>query len=189
MATSGSEKPDKESEHRASIDSEYDSDPRTSADIRHHDRETIAAEEEAERLLTGDQEKSQDAGGLAHIFRLDEGEHKRSRRRQRRKDRESRSHNGENELLYKAEEGNRSSSAESSANSSEVDMGRMRQTHAKRKVCGLDYKLLRVFADIYAVQMLVLQPVCCCPHSHHRGLSRTPLWRIQGITFQGLDRV
>lgn len=121
-------------DHHYSVDSDSGSDSRTSADVARHDRETITAEEEAERLLTGDQEKPQDARRLARMFRRDERDQKRSRRRQRRKDRRSGRHNGESELLYKVEEGARSSSAESSPNSSEVDMGRIRQAHAKRKV-------------------------------------------------------
>lgn len=138
MSTPQTEKPDVAVEGlpRDSIDSEYDSDLRTSADVQGHDRDTITAEEEAERLLAVGRERPQEVGGLAHMFRRDgdESNQKRSRRRQRRKDRRSRGYNGESELLYKVEEGGRSSSAESSANSSEVDIGRMRHMHAKRKV-------------------------------------------------------
>ncbi|KAK4507817.1 hypothetical protein PRZ48_001552 [Zasmidium cellare] len=131
MTTPQSKQPDEPAGH----DSDHETDSRTSADVQRHDRETIEAEEEAERLLTGEDEKAQDVGGLAHIFQRDgkEDDHKRSRRRHRKTGRRSRGGNDESELLYKVEEGGRSSSAESSANSSEVDLGRMREVHAKRK--------------------------------------------------------
>lgn len=121
-----------------SVGSDNETDSRTSADVQRHDRETIEAEEEAERLLAGGQDRSQDVRGLAHIFGREgtERDHKRSRRRQRKAGRRSRGGNEESELLYKVEEGGRSSSAESSANSSEVDLARVSggEVRAKRKV-------------------------------------------------------
>jgi hypothetical protein len=99
---------------------------RTSEDVRRHDHETLNAEEEAERLLGGEKEGE---SRLKALFKRDgesRSERKKSRRKRRREGR------GEKrELMYEMEEGGpRSSSAESS----EVDMQRLGEMQAKRKV-------------------------------------------------------
>lgn len=100
---------------------------RTSGEVRQHDRETITAEE-AERLLTPS-EKQRDQ----HHQERDGDSDK---RRKRRKSGWLGERDGETAVLYKVERGGgRSSSAESSANSSEVDIQHLAKTDAKRKVC------------------------------------------------------
>ncbi|KAF2172523.1 hypothetical protein M409DRAFT_17756 [Zasmidium cellare ATCC 36951] len=159
MTAPQSKKPD-EPVGNDSMDSDNETASRTSADVQRHDRDTIETEEEAERSLAGDPEKTQDVGGLAHIFRRDgnEGDHKRSRRRQRKAGRRSRGGNDESELLYKVEEGGRSSSAESSANSSEADLGRIRQVHAKRKSskCSRVSRFAAIFVGITVAFLALL---------------------------------
>ncbi|KXT12754.1 hypothetical protein AC579_679 [Pseudocercospora musae] len=96
--------------------------PRTSDDLRRHDRETIAAEEEAERLLTGSEK---DGPGLTSLFRRvgQPKDEKRVSSRRRRKSSWRRSRGGEDgELVYKVEEGGRSSSTDVS---SDEDSGRL----------------------------------------------------------------
>jgi predicted AlkP superfamily pyrophosphatase or phosphodiesterase len=119
-----------EEEQASQNNSDIEDDFRTSQEVRRHDAETIEAEEEAERLL---------AGGSAEKAVS-------SQRRERRK--KSRRRDGrekeERELVYDVEQGGpRSSSAESSGHSSEVDLVRLGKAQAKRKkskrrrVCGL----------------------------------------------------
>ena len=96
-----------------------DDTPRASREVRRRDEETLAAEEEAERLLSGNEKVSPQGKG--------NGKLKRQRRRSGR-------HPEKRELMYQMEEGGpRSSSAESSGHSSEVDMARLGETQATRK--------------------------------------------------------
>ncbi|TKA68102.1 hypothetical protein B0A55_08577 [Friedmanniomyces simplex] len=119
------------------VDSDGDSEiedeglPRASGDVRRHDQETLAIEEEAEKLLAGGEKTA--PGGR-------NGEDGRARRQKRRR---SARQPEKRELMYEMEEGGpRSSSAESSGNSSEADTARLGETQAERKgkrrrVCGL----------------------------------------------------
>ena len=114
---------------------------RTSEDVRRHDHDTLTAEEEAERLLGGKQEQSLPGGSsrIGKLFGRSEGDGKGPRRKRKRAGRKSRKEE-KRELMYEMEEGGpRSSSAESSGHSSEVDMQRLGETQAKRKkVCTFD---------------------------------------------------
>ncbi|KAK0946545.1 hypothetical protein LTR29_002013 [Friedmanniomyces endolithicus] len=92
---------------------------RTSGDVRQHDQETLATEEEAEKMLAGG-EKAASVG------------------RNGRSRRQNRSRSGrrteKRALMYRMEEGGpRSSSAESSGRSSEVDDLRLGEAHGGRK--------------------------------------------------------
>ena len=104
---------------------------RTSDDLRRHDQETISAEEEAERLLTGSEK---DGRGLTGLFRRD-GKPKDENRvpsKRRRKSSWRRSRSGEDgELMYKVEEGGRSSSTDIS---SDEDSGSLQTTPEKHQV-------------------------------------------------------
>lgn len=131
MSGSAYEKVDHE-EDLSESDNDYDSAdvPRTSEDVRRHDRETIAAEEEAERLLGRG-----DVQGSSKWFKRQEDGDKEPSRRQKRRQRRRRRKNGgeESELMYEMEEGGqRSSSTESSGHSSEIDMQRLREVQARQ---------------------------------------------------------
>ena len=117
-------------------ENEYAAHNRTSEDVRRQDRETIGAEEEAERLLAGDEKSSR----VERLFkrRADGGEQdaKRQRRKEsRRLKRRKRKEGQESELMYDMEGGHRSSD-DSSGHSSEVDLKRLAETQAKQKVGG-----------------------------------------------------
>lgn len=93
---------------------------RPSVEVRRFDHETIAAEEEAERLLTGSEE-----GAIS----------KRSRTKQSsRTTRWNRAENVESELMYKVEEGARSPSSGSSSSSGTTDLQRLKESQVKSKV-------------------------------------------------------
>lgn len=97
--------------------------PRTSEDVRRHDRETLTAEDEAEQLLTS---RDQDARGLNAIFSrgVTSG---RSWKDDDEKD--------EDDALYEMEQGGqRRLSGESSGESSELDMQKLGEVQSKRKV-------------------------------------------------------
>ena len=99
---------------------------RTSEDLRRHDRETLAAEEEAETLLGGGgAEKESRMGKLFH-----RRAERREARRQRRKERKKGKQGGKGELMYDMEQGERASSE----SSSELDMRRLGEAQAKQKV-------------------------------------------------------
>ncbi|GAB7365916.1 hypothetical protein MBLNU230_g7244t1 [Neophaeotheca triangularis] len=124
-----------ESDLGSTDDDDHDTanDPKSSADLRRHDQETLATEEDAERLLAGDEK------GSSGVF----GEHgasKRQRKSFRRKKRRGGGGSGggggggeEKELMYDMEAAGGRSSGESSGNSSEVDMRRMGETMARQK--------------------------------------------------------
>lgn len=105
--------------------------PRASADERRRDQETLNAEEEAERLLTGE-DGAGDAGGLSAIF----GGHGSARRTRGRfgslEKREAR--RGGDDIRMIEQGGHRSASEQSSGNSSEVDLQRLVQIQVRRKV-------------------------------------------------------
>lgn len=125
---------------------EYDENARTSAEIRRHDYDTLTAEEEAEEvLLRGTRAHvNEKAGGLAgRLFRrnekLPERDHdasvrvsRKSRRQRRRSGRKPDSE--EASLMYEMEEARRRESAESSGNSSEVDLQKLGEVAASQKV-------------------------------------------------------
>lgn len=135
MARTNYEKVDQTHADEAVDDSDYEaaSDnetlPRTSVDVRRRDHETLTAEEEAERLLSGPA-----SGADRRLQRREDRRHARDDRRRERKSNKRRK--GEKrELMYEMEEGGpRSSSAESSRDSSEVDLAKLGETHARRKV-------------------------------------------------------
>ncbi|KAK1041850.1 hypothetical protein LTS16_009219 [Friedmanniomyces endolithicus] len=92
---------------------------RTSGDVRQHDQETLATEEEAEKMLAGG-EKAAPSG---HNGRSRRQKRSRSGRRTEKR-----------ALMYQMEEGGpRSSSAESSGRSSEGNDSRVGEAHAGRK--------------------------------------------------------
>ncbi|KAK0256531.1 hypothetical protein B0A54_04628 [Friedmanniomyces endolithicus] len=92
---------------------------RTSGDVRQHDQETLATEEEAEKMLAGG-EKAAPSG---HNGRSRRQKRSRSGRRTEKR-----------ALMYQMEEGGpRSSSAESSGRSSERNDSRVGEAHAGRK--------------------------------------------------------
>ena len=111
---------------------------RTSEDVRRRDQETLTAEEEAERLLGREREQTMPGGGsrIGQFFGRSDGVEKGSRRKRKRAGRKSRKEQ-KRELMYEMEEGGpRSSSAESSGHSSEVDLRRLGETQARwKKVC------------------------------------------------------
>ena len=126
------DRPEADVSDASSSEEEYDGlshgPQRTSEDVRQHDQETLAAEEEAERLLAGGSEK-------ASSRRAQRRDERRQRRRDRRMDRRKKKYGGESELMYQMEEGGpRDSSAESSERSNEVDMQRLAETQARHKV-------------------------------------------------------
>jgi hypothetical protein len=101
---------------------------RTSEDVRIRDRETLTAEEEAEQLLGGGSESASRKPSRREA-------RERRRREKRRGKRRSDGKGERRELMYEMEEGGpRSSSTESSASSSEVDMRRLGEMQARRKV-------------------------------------------------------
>lgn len=123
---------DKPDSISGSEDEVYEEKARTSEDVRRHDRETLTAEEEAERLLGGENEEK----GASFGRRLaDRREARRQRRREaRRGKRKGRRGDGEGgELLYDTEHGRRSSSE----SSSEADLRRLKETQSMQKVCVL----------------------------------------------------
>ncbi|CAK3959462.1 Ectonucleotide pyrophosphatase phosphodiesterase family member 6 [Lecanosticta acicola] len=144
---------DDDQQRRFSVSEEEDDDDeaastrrtRTSEDLRRHDDETIGAEEEAERLLAGE-EKGEGAGGFRGRRERDTRPPRSWRKERWRDDGDGGRGGGggggeRGELMYKVEEGSRSgrSSVESSPNSSEVDMGRVQAKRQKRKAsifCG-----------------------------------------------------
>jgi hypothetical protein len=128
---------DADNEHLAdsNAESEDEADPRTPGEVRRHDEETLTAEEEAERLLTGGADRGASRGGRGGRRRDgNDGTFNEKRHTKRRKRRAARG-GEEGELMYEMEEGGpRSSSAESSGNSSEVDMATLGQAQARHKV-------------------------------------------------------
>lgn len=120
MATSAYEKLDRPVD---SDDSENENEvrtPRSSEDARRHDRETLHAEDEAERLLGG--------GGGGGSSEKAAGQRQPRRQRRRRK---GTGEKGESELMYAMEEGGRVSES-SSGNSSEVDLQRWREVQGRK---------------------------------------------------------
>ncbi|KAK3059179.1 hypothetical protein LTR09_000745 [Extremus antarcticus] len=99
---------------------------RPSEDVRRHDRETMTAEDEAERLIGGGPTEESRMG---KSYRGDGAQRKKKRRR-----RDGRSGEEEKrELMYEMEEGGpRNSSAESVTSSSEGDMQRLGEVQARR---------------------------------------------------------
>jgi len=96
--------------------------PGISDDVRRHDVKTLGAEEEAEKLLGVPAGSTRSASGRGDGYR-------RERRSKRRREGEKR------ELMHEMEEGGpRSSSADSSEPSSEVDMVRSAETQGRGKV-------------------------------------------------------
>ena len=111
---------------------------RTSEDVRRRDHETLTAEEEAERFLSNDG-REEKRSRIRHLFRRDDEkvtESKRQRRKESKRKRRRKKNKGEeSELMYEMEEGGpRSSSAESSGHSSEVDMRQLKEVQARQKV-------------------------------------------------------
>lgn len=105
---------------------------RTSEDVRMHDRETLTAEEEAEKFLGGQEKEPSKIGKI--FGRNDEPQQRRQSRRSKRR---RQNQTEKRELMYEMEEGGpRSSSAESIASSSENDFQRLGevQARARRKV-------------------------------------------------------
>ena len=100
---------------------------RMSEDVRRHDRETLTAEEEAERLL-GSGEKGT---SIAQRF-AERTESRRQRRRARRREQRVKGAGGgeKRELMYDMEGGRRSSSE----SSDEADMRRLKEMQARQKV-------------------------------------------------------
>lgn len=117
-------------DHAASDDSENETLPRTSGEVRRHDHDTLTAEEEAEQLLAP-------SGGRARrLF----GRGDRDSWQSGRSTKKSRAEhdNEKRELLYDTEEGGRgiesSESSESSRQSSELDLARLGEKHGRRTV-------------------------------------------------------
>lgn len=109
------------------LDDDHD-EPRLSEDVRRHDNDTLTAEEEAERLLGGSEKASRSTSNV-----------QKSRRQHRKRDSRRRDGGKDGELMYEMEEGGpRSSSAESSGHSSEIDMKALGETQAKQKKVGID---------------------------------------------------
>ena len=114
---------DEGSEH----DSPAQARARTSEDVRRRDQETLTREEEAERLLGGGGEKRHGKSPSRREKRQKKRASKREKRRSKRGE--------ESEVMYEMEEGGpRSSSAESSGHSSEVDTQRLGEMQARQKV-------------------------------------------------------
>lgn len=122
----------------------YDGQPRTSEDVRRHDRETLTAEEEAERLLGGGGSEEK-ASGFGQRF-ADRRAARRQRRREARREKRSRKKGGreESELMYDMETGHRSSSE----SSSETDLRRLKETQARQKVGSLGLGACIVTIDV-----------------------------------------
>ncbi|QIW96891.1 hypothetical protein AMS68_002409 [Peltaster fructicola] len=113
------------SEHSASRSSNTRRRLRTSADVRRHDRETLTAEEEAERLLAGDEGG---ASALSSIFKS-EGKQPWYKSRTARVDDVEK----EEEVLHDVEQGDRSHSIGSSRNSSEADLQKLGEVQSQRR--------------------------------------------------------
>lgn len=111
---------------------------RTSEDVRRRDRETLTAEEEAQRLLGGGGGGGEKGSRIGKFFTRGEGQTQETRRQSRRasrRERRRRKKGEESSVMYEMEEGGpRSSSAESSGHSSEVDMQRLGEVQARQKV-------------------------------------------------------
>ena len=123
MATSAYTKLD-----RPNDDSDNGENARTSEDVRRHDRDTLNAEDEAEKLLGGEGVGRSQA----------DAESRRKKKRRRRRDGDG-GEDEKREVMYEMEEGGpRSSSAESLVSSSEGDMQRLGEAQARRKV-GQDF--------------------------------------------------
>lgn len=135
MASNAYDKYDRPADSDES-DNEYDGSApaqRTSEDVRRHDRETLGAEEEAERLLGG-QKGGAESSRLGKIFRREGRDERRKKRRASRREARRARKGEKRELMYEMEEGGpRSSSAESSGHSSEVDMQRLGEVQGKLK--------------------------------------------------------
>ncbi|KAK5174340.1 uncharacterized protein LTR77_001420 [Saxophila tyrrhenica] len=122
MAVSAYEKLDRPNDDTSGSEGEHYV-SRTSEDVRQHDRETLNAEEEAERLLVGD----------------GSGKSQWGRKKEQRKDRRRQKGRGgeeaeKRELMYEMEEGGpRNSSTESIGSSSEGDMQRLGEVQSRRK--------------------------------------------------------
>lgn len=118
--------------------------PRTSTDIRQHDRSIIEGEEEVEKLLAGKDESS----GLKKMFRRKDSsgnevkisdkerrQYKKEARREARHSRKKKRKEEESELMYEMEEGGPKDSSDSSGNSSEIDREKLGDVHTSRAVC------------------------------------------------------
>ena len=112
-----------------SEDEEYDEKIRTSEDVRRHVEETLAAEEEAEKLLGGGSEAGEKSFSQRFSDRRDA---RRQRRRESRREKRNSRRGGKEggELLYDTETGGRSSSEDAS----ETDMQRLKETQSRQKV-------------------------------------------------------
>ncbi|KAK4545645.1 hypothetical protein LTR36_002598 [Oleoguttula mirabilis] len=125
--------------------------PRTSGEVGRHDEDTLTAEEEAEKLLGG---RSRGVGST--LFgggdgRQDGGRRKRGSKRQRKGEKR--------EVMYEMEEGGpRSSSAESSGHSSEVDMAKMGETQqaGRKQSKGLRFGKFAAIHVVIVVAFLAL---------------------------------
>ena len=119
---------------------------RTSRDIR-RDQEILQGEEEAERLLSGQQRGTDHQRVLSEKDAKRAGKHeaKREKREIQREKREAKREKrrlqrggrkeGESELMYEMEEGHKDSS-DSSGHSSEVDRMNLGEIRAPKPVCG-----------------------------------------------------
>lgn len=96
--------------------------PRTSEEVRRHDMETLTAEEEAERLLTGSSSRGDRTKGRR------DGERRGQRRRNKKRDGKNRT---EKEVMFRLEEG--ASQRDSSQDSTELDMQLLGSARRKRK--------------------------------------------------------
>lgn len=104
--------------------------PRASGEVRRHEEETLRQEEAAEKLLEDDSAGT----GNRLIHRAEDGGAKQDGSR-REKGSKARRKGEQREVMFEMEEGGpRSSSAESSGHSSEVDMAKLGETQARRKV-------------------------------------------------------
>ena len=144
-------------------DNEYNA-VRASEDVRNRDQETLNAEEEAERLLAPEHGPSK----LGQLLGTD-GE-KSQRTKGRRQRRRGKAASEKKELMYEMEEGGpRSSSAESSANSSEVDMHKLGETQSKRKT-----RRARRFGGIAAVHVVIIAAFIGLLYGAYRATMHSP---------------
>lgn len=128
MARSAYEKLDRPADDGSSGSEDEINHLRTSEDVRMRDQETLTAEEEAERLLG-----SGNGAASSHQSRREVREQRRRERRREKK--RSNGQEEKRELMYEMEEGGpRSSSADGSASSSEIDMHRLGEMQTRKKV-------------------------------------------------------
>lgn len=152
----GAESDDDDFEHVA---------PRTSTELRHHDREILEHEEETEKLLVGDHPEPSSAfknmfrgakhrpGNQVTISDWERRQLKREARRERRRKRRAsgpKEHEEESELMYEMEEGQKNSS-DSSGDSSEVDKAKLTDVRIMPKVSRKAW-----FKRIAALHVIVL---------------------------------